>query len=277
MRYAAFSSLAAILLCVGVARAQATPAQECQSGKNKAAARYASCRAKVEARFAILGDATKRTDGLTRCGIKFATPWLKLEANATAAGSACPSEGDQTVVYTKTTNYSVGIAALVGAARFEDNGDGTVTDHFTGLQWEKKTNLDTTANPADPHDADNYYTLTSTVGGTAQNGTAFTDFLDKLNGGAGPNTCLANQCDWRLPTLEELETILLRPFPCGANPCLDPTLGPVETQAGGYWVVTALQSFPTQAWDVSFAAGFELSNFKTGLAHTRAVRRVSPL
>jgi hypothetical protein len=43
--------------------------------------------------------------------------------------------------------------------RFVDNGDGTVTDNQTGLQWEKKTTaVGSVANLADPHDVDNAYT-----------------------------------------------------------------------------------------------------------------------
>ena len=42
---------------------------------------------------------------------------------------------------------------------FVDNGDGTVTDQQTGLQWEKKTTaVGSGANAADLHDVDNRYT-----------------------------------------------------------------------------------------------------------------------
>src|SRR5262249_19397201 len=40
---------------------------------------------------------------------------------------------------------------------FADNGDGTVTDNRTGLQWEKKDGDDGTVNEADLHDVDNGY------------------------------------------------------------------------------------------------------------------------
>jgi len=43
------------------------------------------------------------------------------------------------------------------AQRFVDNGDGTITDHDTGLVWEKKIQLDEDPDPANPHDADNEY------------------------------------------------------------------------------------------------------------------------
>ena len=91
--------------------------------------------------------------------------------------------------------------------RFVDNGDGTVTDHETGLIWEKKDNFGGGLNLADPHDADNGYAWSAS--GTVADGAAYTDFLAKLNDGAstdgGASTaitgCFVGHCDWRLPTI----------------------------------------------------------------------------
>ena len=70
----------------------------------------------------------------------------------------------------------------------------------------------------------------------APTGTAFTDFLYNLNG--GPYGCtsdygythqdggFAGHCDWRLPTIAELQTILLAPYPCGTSPRIDPIFWP---------------------------------------------------
>src|SRR5215468_1884914 len=44
-----------------------------------------------------------------------------------------------------------------GQPRFVDNGDGTITDHRTGLMWEKKDGLNGRPNEVDLHDADNTY------------------------------------------------------------------------------------------------------------------------
>jgi hypothetical protein len=48
------------------------------------------------------------------------------------------------------------------ATRFEDNGDGTITDNDTGLMWEKKVKLDSTLDLANLQDADNYYRWSGT-------------------------------------------------------------------------------------------------------------------
>ena len=59
-----------------------------------------------------------------------------------------------------------------------------------------------------------------TLSGTAADGSLFETFLATLNGGdyyspsvgqdvsAGVGTCLANHCDWRIPTVAELQTIV---------------------------------------------------------------------
>jgi hypothetical protein len=94
--------------------------------------------------------------------------------------------------------------------RFVDNLDGTVTDNRTRLMWEKKADLDgagvacaSAATCPDPHDADNLYTF-SFDNPLGPPGTAYTVFLVQLNAGAG----FAGHTDWRLPTYEELQSIV---------------------------------------------------------------------
>ena len=154
---------------------------------------------------------------------------------------------------------------------FVDNGNGTVTDTLTGLQWEKKT-VD-----GGVHGKDNKYTWTAS--GIDPDGTAFTDFLATLN----TPPCFAGHCDWRLPTVDdwgyprgaELETILdtsegclLPPY---ETPCIAPTFGP--TAAGAYWSGTTATARPTDAYFVNFGIRYEpSSNAKGELCYVRAVR-----
>jgi hypothetical protein len=165
------------------------------------------------------------------------------------------------------------------ATRFVDNGDGTVTDHQTGLMWEKKENLDGIVNDLDPHDADNTYTWCGSASCSTMilmDGTITTTFLPKLNKGVatiytGIAGCFAGHCDWRLPTSAELPTILLAPYPCGTSPCIDPVFGP--TQSGDYWSATTNISMLNSAFRVNFFdGGVDGFGDKTTSYYARAVR-----
>ncbi len=163
--------------------------------------------------------------------------------------------------------------------RFVANGDGTVTDRQTGLQWEQKTD------DGSIHDKDNIYTWTAMVFGLPPNGTAFTDFLPSINFGVtGVGNCestdgstqtggFANHCDWRIPTIAELRSIVDLSVPgCGAgNPCIDQAVfGPT---AFDYWSSTTLAGGPISAWQVSFFNGTPtFAGLKIDTRSVRAVR-----
>ena len=160
------------------------------------------------------------------------------------------------------------------AERFEDNGDGTVTDNQTGLMWEKKTD------DGSVHDKDNGYTWSDTF--SDPDGTAFVDFLGALNhcvdDGTFPPTGVtggfAGYCDWRLPTIVELQTIVDLSAPgCGSgSPCIDETVfGP--TMSSVYWSsTTRVFIVPSEAWRVIFDSGVASNGGKIFGGFVRAVR-----
>jgi hypothetical protein len=126
-------------------------------------------------------------------------------------------------------------------ARYVVNGDGTLTDNQTGLMWEMK---DSTCNPVGPHCWTNLYAWSTT--GVSADGPLYTDFLAKLNldsSADGSAVCFANHCDWRLPTIVELQALRLA---CTSGVCIDPIFGP--TQDGNYWSSTSLDGQPDAAW-----------------------------
>jgi hypothetical protein len=120
--------------------------------------------------------------------------------------------------------------------------------------------------------------------GTAADGTLFTNFLATLNGGDytspsagqdvsnGPSACFANHCDWRIPTIAELNTIIETSAPgCGSvSACIDPAFGP--TQASFYWSSSSLAGSPFGAWGVFFSGGNVGNYSKTFDNYARAVR-----
>ncbi len=188
-----------------------------------------------------------------------------------------------TTLVTTTTNTTT------TTLRFRDNGDGTFTDHHTGLMWEKKTGTpgtsaycDPTPCP-DPNDVNNLYRWSDT--GDYPDGGAFMDFLAKLNAPDGPGTttaggptvtgCFAEHCDWRLPTIEELQTIL--DANCSQGGCTvwdktdTATFGPTISYV--YWSTSTYSHGPwSNAWVGGFGNGRAYGAIKTIDAFVRAVR-----
>jgi hypothetical protein len=261
------------------AGAAATAAQQCAATKIKAAGKFAASVAAAHAQYATTGDATKRDGSFTKASDKLERAFQKAEDKAVAAGASCPTTDDAAGVDAKLSATTELVAGAASGSRFVDNGDGTITDNTTGLMWEKKTTAPGSGvNFADPHDVDNSYSWTANLDATIPDGTAFTDFLAKLNNcvddGTNPPTGVtggfAGHCDWRLPTVLELEAIRLAPFPCGTNPCIDPIFGP--THPSNHWTSTNFAANPLEAWAVAFFNGSAGDDYKDDPDPVRAVR-----
>jgi hypothetical protein len=160
-------------------------------------------------------------------------------------------------------------------ARFDASGP-TVIDLATGLEWEKKVAADDIADYANPHDVDNDYTwcigasTTCNAENSPLDGTIATDFLAKLNGSSG--ACHENHCDWRLPTLSELQAITEA---CDSPPCVAaPALLPMRPNY--YWSSTTLVDNQSIAWQVNFENGTLTASYKPAESYVRAVRTATP-
>jgi hypothetical protein len=252
----------ATLLWAGTALAAPTPQEKCDKAHVTAWKAYVACVDGVLAKDAKGSLTTGGSDefaAFAKCRHTYFKKWTGFGKNAALKGSTCRN-ADGTAV-----------------ARFVDNGDGTVTDNLTTLVWEKKDNLDGTANSSDPRDADNTYTW-STGSPYEENGTAFTSFLTDPTTGLNA-TGFAGANGWRLPTLAELQSIVLdfkctgaggsSTCSCTSNPCI--AFSDANTSAYD-WSASSYVPDPSAVWFVYFINGNVSIGGKTSGLFVRAVR-----
>ena len=140
------------------------------------------------------------------------------------------------------------IPAGAPTSRFEDNGDGTVTDFRTGLMWMRCA-LGQSWN-----------------GATCTGSPTRYSWADAL---AGAQADFAGHSDWRLPNVKELLSIVERRC---FNPSINETVFPA-TVPGVYWSSTpSVAGIGTEAYSVSFIQGSDGGEDKAAL--TRLVRPV---
>jgi hypothetical protein len=150
-----------------------------------------------------------------------------------------------------------------GALAYADNGDGTISDLNTHLIWEKKSW------DGSIHDWSNQLSWAD----------AFSVFIGRLN----TPPCFAGHCDWRLPNLKELQSIVdyQNTFPavsttfntnCAAG-CSAMTCSCTQSSLHSYyWSSTSYAGTASNAWVVGFDFGPVLIGFKTATYYVRAVR-----
>ncbi len=135
--------------------------------------------------------------------------------------------------------------AGTSAAALVDNGDGTVIDTVTCLQWQQAT-MDTT-------------------GDGTPDAMAWQDALS-----ASENLTLAGHSDWRLPDILELRSIVDYNSPV-LYPSIDTDLFP-DTLRSDYWSSTTFAELPFFGWLVSFNNGSDHRYGKSSSYYVRAVR-----
>jgi Protein of unknown function (DUF1566) len=136
-----------------------------------------------------------------------------------------------------------GAAPPSPAGRFVDNGDDTITDTMTGLMWEKKTTaVGSGPSAMDVRDVDNRFTWEY----------AMNDYVDRLNGrliAFATDGAFARRTDWRIPTMQELQTIVEPSAPGRMHAAFGPNA------PASYWTSSRRLLGPTAVpWYVSPSA-----------------------
>ncbi|HZR84564.1 MAG TPA: DUF1566 domain-containing protein [Candidatus Binatia bacterium] len=234
-------------------------------------------------------------------GARLASP-LVFERLAASGQTTCWTGGNSSSSPLPTVCAGTGQDGELrkGAAlAFVDNGDGTITDENTGLQWEKKSDDDSL------HDKDNSYPWIGTCsdhqfgegwcqrdgdcvvfGGTCT-GTTIFEWIDELNAAH-----FAGHDDWRIPNLRELASLsdYSTGFPdpaltaefntdCGPHSYGNPGCTVTTCSCTGidlYWSSTTLAiasgGYAENAWGLYYGYGYHYYDDKSASHHVRAVR-----
>ena len=127
------------------------------------------------------------------------------------------------------------IPATTPTARFEINGDGTVTDELTGLMWKRCLEGQ------------------SGIGCTQISAQAFIwEAAKQQADNVNKKSRFAGYSDWRIPNIKELSSIV-------ENKCHDPAINLSvfpNTPSIFVWSSTPSISGKNHAWGVDFSSGY---------------------
>lgn len=193
----------------------------------------------------------------------------------TLNGATCPTEGFAGGTLACGTGCTFDTSGCF-ADRFVDNGDGTITDHQTGLMWQKQI-----GGTSWEFDSQGVGNCRNCVNDSYTWHTAVSEWLAALNGRTtdpDTQTGYAGYSDWRLPTPVELQTIRdPAAGGCGgwnSGPCVNAIFNDSDsfTQPFSYWSSASGVSWGV-AWCVGFTTGPVAGQcVETDKVYVRAVR-----
>ncbi len=221
---------------------------------NRVEAERISCL--INEAYAVLSDSKRRKEH---------DDWIRTERARTAYDSSVSD-----TPATPTSPFHA--AGTLWAKRYRDNGDGTVTDTQTGLQWMRFCLGQRWQGGACIGSAGEY---------TWQ---AAQDAIQALNSQGG----YAGYCDWRMPAKKELQTLVYcsssQPSmwndtgkPCEGD-CESPTIHPLafpDSPAEWFWSSSTYAYDLGYAWYVYFSLGGVYAGNKNGARYVRLMRSES--
>jgi hypothetical protein len=188
------------------------------------------------------------TTGAAQCSSATTLQTCQMPANACSAwssqtcatGNVCERHGGASCVDPNWAewpmpNASPDTPTAPYPESYTDGSDGTVTDNWTSLAWQKMVSGTYTWQEA-------------------------TTYCSTLN--------LGGHTDWRVPTLIEVVSILDLGF---NGPSINQTFFP-GTSASTYWSSTPVAGTPTSAWGVWFGSGATERDAMTSSQSVRCVR-----
>ncbi len=133
-------------------------------------------------------------------------------------------------------------------SRFNDNGDGTVTDKITNLIWMRCA-------------------LGQTWDGSTCTGSAATyTWQEALQ--AAADTTYAGSSAWQLPNIKQLTSIVEESC---SDPAINLNLFPA-TPSPRFWTASPHANLNDNAWYVNFSSGYDLNYYKPNYYYVRLVR-----
>ena len=128
------------------------------------------------------------------------------------------------------------VVVSMPAIHFKDNGDGTVTDNYSGLTWQKVQ---------------------------SPNSMTWEEALIYANG-----LSLTGKSDWRVPNIKELQSLNDEKL---MKPSFNKTFFP-GILSGNFWSSTSQVNSPARAWDLNVEYGIVSYNDKTVRENVLCVR-----
>jgi len=165
----------------------------------------------------------------------------------TLAGTVDLPQTGQTTSYATGDDGDIQAGVAWPSPRFTDNGNGTMTDNLTGLIWLKNANCF----------------------GARRWDNALND-ANTLNSGECELSDGSVEGDWRLPNINELES-LVHAGQANTATWLN-TQGFTDVQAGFYWSSSTYAGNTGSAWSVYMWHGFVFTGLKDSNDYVWPVR-----